>query len=59
MYEKGTRLSRAKIPPLITDSNQACFIKMIGRRVQEGVLRKGDVNNTYLQFSIGNVVEDC
>jgi hypothetical protein len=35
MYEKGPRLSRTEIPPMITDSNQACMAKMIGRRVQE------------------------
>jgi hypothetical protein len=30
-------MSREKIPPMITDSNQACMAKMIGRRVQEEV----------------------
>jgi hypothetical protein len=25
---------------MITDSNQVCFVKMIGLRVQEGVLRR-------------------
>jgi len=29
-------MSRSKIPSMITDSNQVCFVKMIGRRVQEG-----------------------
>jgi hypothetical protein len=32
MYKEGTRLSRAQIPPVIIDSNQACMAKMIGRR---------------------------
>ena len=40
MYKEGTRLSRAQIPPMITDSNHACMAKMIGRRVQEGVFNK-------------------
>jgi hypothetical protein len=32
--EKGSIMSR-KIPSMITDSNQACLAKMVGRRVQE------------------------
>ena len=42
MYEKGPRLSRTEIPPMITDSNQVCMAKMIDRRVQEGVLTSGE-----------------
>ena len=32
MYGKGPRLSRTEILTMITDSNQACMAKMIGRR---------------------------
>ena len=35
-------MSRAKILSMITDSNQARFVTMTGRRVQEGVLG-GDI----------------
>jgi hypothetical protein len=37
MYEKGSRLSRVRMPPMVTDSNQARFVKMIGRRVQSTI----------------------
>ena len=32
---------------MVTDSNQACLAKMIGRRLQEELLEKGGVNRTY------------
>jgi hypothetical protein len=37
---------------MITDSNHACFSKMATCGFQEGVFRKGAVDNTY-ELSIG------
>ena len=40
-------MSISKIPSMISDSNQACFAKKAGRRLQEELLEKGGVNRTY------------
>jgi hypothetical protein len=43
----GSRMSRANRALMITDSNQVCFAKMTGRRVQEEVL---SVDLTYKEY---------
>jgi hypothetical protein len=52
MYKKGARLSRTEIPPMITDSNQACMAKMIGRRVQEVSFNRNKKRQGQLDFAL-------
>jgi hypothetical protein len=40
---------------MITDWNQACFAKMSGCGLQEGVIEKGGANNTYLSANQDNL----
>jgi hypothetical protein len=40
---------------MITDSNQVCFVKMTGRRLQEVIFRKGDEDFTYYSAMGGSL----
>jgi hypothetical protein len=50
---KGEQYVKKRKPSMITDSNQACMAKMIGRRVQEEI--KMDLSPIFAHLTRGNI----